>query len=173
MSTSLDDPFPGNGSEHADELLGFLRRRVKSSHDAADLRQEVYLRLYQVRKTGQVGSLRAYLYRIARNLLVDVRRQQTVERRLFDTDAAAAANESVLCPEPGPEAVATGAEELELLRGALAELQPALRDALLWYRLEGLTLREIGARLGVSESMASRYVNKALAHCELRLGMAE
>lgn len=151
---------------HADEILGFLRRRVGCPQRAADLRQEVYLRLRQALQEESVGNPRAYLYRIALNLLVDARRQQTLERGLFDKTGDDA---RLCCPAPTPEAAAASDDELNQLQLALAELPGQQRDALLWYRLDGLTLREIGERLHVSESMAGRYVNRALAYCEWRL----
>lgn len=153
--------------EHQDELLGFLRQQVQCPEQAAELRQEVYLRLQRAEMPGRIGDLRAYLYRIARNLLIDTHRHRRVEEALF---ASSPTDDAVASSAPSPEAAVAGIQELANLRLALAELPQAQRCALLWYRLEGVTLREIAERLGVSESMVSRYVSKALAHCEQRLG---
>lgn len=108
---------------------------------------------------GEVGNLRALLYRIARNLIIDHRRQQDArpQQELADAEYA--------CVQPGPEQAASGSERLAQLQVVMQGLPLHLRQALLWNRLDGLTQREIGERLGVSESMAGRYILKALEYC--------
>jgi len=171
VDPSADDSLSEAYGRHSDELLSFLRRNVRCPHQAADLRQEVYLRFRQVPRLERIGDVRAYLYRIARNLIIDQRRQRKVERALFDSSTDAREQElSSTVSAPATEAVAAGLSDVAQLQAALAELPAAHRNALLWYRLHGLTLRQIGDRLGVSESMAGRYVNKALEHCQDRLG---
>ncbi|BAN48157.1 RNA polymerase sigma factor [Metapseudomonas resinovorans] len=160
--TTPSDPQSADGQfqRHSGELLRFLTRQVKCAELAADLRQETWLRLRRREPGEEIGNLRAFLYRIARNLIIDHRRQQ---------DARPAQEEiSVELPseQPGPERVASDAQRLEQLQDILQELPPHLRQALLWNRLEGLTQREIGERLGVSESMAGRYILKALERCQ-------
>jgi RNA polymerase sigma factor (sigma-70 family) len=152
--------------EHADELLGFLICRTREDDVARDLRQEVFLRLSRTPANGDIGDVRAYCFRIARNLIVDHHRQRRAEARIFDNGGGDmdAPSETVT-----PEIELTGRQELEQLRAAVDELAPHLRQALLWARLEGLKLAEIGRRLGVSESMAGRYVTQALTHCQARL----
>ena len=54
---------------------------------AADLRQETWLRL-QGRRTEEIGNVRAFLYRIARNLLIDHHRQQQVRPQSAPLDDA-------------------------------------------------------------------------------------
>jgi RNA polymerase sigma factor (sigma-70 family) len=169
MPTSIPDPLLGAFRENADELLGFLTSELRCPEQAAELRQEVYLRLRRAEPREPIGNLRAYLYRIARNLVTDRRRRGKLEASLFD----AVANENLVCPAPSPETILAGQQELGQLRAALAELPAHLRKALLWYRLDGLSLRAVGLRLGVSESMASRYVATALEHCQTRLCRTE
>ncbi|WP_416637190.1 RNA polymerase sigma factor [Pseudomonas sp. OHS18] len=69
------DAQDGQFQRHAGELLRFLTRQLKCSELAADLRQETWLR-FQRRGADEVGNLRAFLYRIARNLIIDHQRQQ-------------------------------------------------------------------------------------------------
>lgn len=166
--TTPSDPQSADGQfqRHSGELLRFLTRQVKCAELAADLRQETWLR-FRRREPGQeIGNLRAFLYRIARNLIIDHRRQQ---------DARPAQEEMPLelaCEQPGPERVASDSQRLEQLQATLERLPEHLRQALLWNRLDGLTQREIGERLGVSESMAGRYILKALELCQEHMDSA-
>lgn len=155
------DPHSADGQlqRHSGELLRFLTRQVKCVELAADLRQETWLRFVRSEQ-GEVGNLRALLYRIARNLIIDHRRQQDARPPQETVDGEYA------CAQPGPEEAASGSERLAQLQVVMQGLPPHLRQALLWNRLDGLTQREIGERLGVSESMAGRYILKALEYCQ-------
>jgi RNA polymerase sigma-70 factor (ECF subfamily) len=62
---------------------------------------------------------------------------------------------------------------LATLRRALDELPPRPRAAFLMHRRDGITIEEIGRRLGVSRAMAKKYLAKALVHFRRRLAEAE
>ncbi|MBD9657595.1 sigma-70 family RNA polymerase sigma factor [Pseudomonas sp. PDM12] len=158
------DAQDGQFQRHAGELLRFLTRQVKCSELAADLRQETWLR-FQRRGADEVGNLRAFLYRIARNLIIDHQRQQQARPQEEDVSVELASE------QPGPEQIAGDVQQLDRLQGILEDLPAHLRQALLWNRLEGLTQKEIGQRLGVSESMAGRYILKALEHCQQKMDL--
>lgn len=163
-----DDLF----QQHAPELSGFFHRRLGSPDQAADLCQEVYLRLRRLERAGDVAALRnprAFLFRIARNLLIDHLRQQRARPAtvaLHDPDLRLESD------APTPEAAASSAQTLAGVQTALTELPDHVRQALLWHRLEGLSQREIGTRLGVSERMAGKYISRALSHCRAWLAAA-
>lgn len=157
--SSVDGQF----ESHSAELLRFLTRRVKCAELAADLRQETWLRFRRRESGEEIGNLRAFLYRIARNLIIDHRRQQ--ESRPIEEEIST----ELVSAQPCPERAASDAQRLELLQRVVQDLPPHLRQALLWNRLDGMTQREIGERLGVSESMAGRYILKALEYCQQQM----
>ncbi|WP_233266397.1 RNA polymerase sigma factor [Cobetia sp. L2A1] len=160
---SLDQLF----AEHRQELTGFLTRQLASHELAEDMCHEVYLRL---RMTGDwPQNPRAWLYRIARNLIIDHHRHQSrapVFEEMEDDD------ERVAASHLDPERCLARRQKLQVINDALAELPSHVRQALTWHRLEGLTKREIGERLSVSERMAGRYVQQAQQHCAGRLTAA-
>jgi RNA polymerase sigma factor (sigma-70 family) len=155
---------------HSDELLGFFRRQTRGGDEAQDLRQELFLRLSRVPSVGEIADLRAYCFSIARNLAIDFHRRRNTETQLF---ASALFTENAPSLEASPELEVSGRQDLGKLTLAVAELPPNLRQALLWARLDGLKLKEIGRRLGVSESMAGRYVSQAMARCQSRLSRTD
>lgn len=149
---------------YSGDLLRFLRHRVGSVDDASDLHQETFVRLARGGPSS-IGDLRAYVFRVARNLSSDFLRAERRRRERF----VAELSDTLVCERPDPEQIVLDRAELSRLREILTELPERQRLALLLYRLEGVGLKEIGARLGVSESMASRYVIAALQHCGARL----
>ncbi|MCL7939888.1 sigma-70 family RNA polymerase sigma factor [Halomonas sp. ATCH28] len=151
---------------HATDLAGYLRRQLPCPHLAEDLCQEVFLRLGQHPEPGRLVESRAYLFRIARNLVIDHhrrRRSHPVCQPLDEPDLCLA------CPHACPERDTDRALCRRVLYATLDTLPPRLRQALVWHRIEGLTQAEIGRRLGVSERMAGRYVAQAIARCRERL----
>jgi RNA polymerase sigma factor (sigma-70 family) len=62
---------------------------------------------------------------------------------------------------------------LEQLQGALEELAPKIRATFLLHRRDGLSLDEIGTRLGISRGMVKKYLMKALLHFRQRLERAQ
>jgi RNA polymerase sigma factor (sigma-70 family) len=164
----LDDLF----HQHAGELNGYLHRQLDSPELAADLCQEIYLRLRRLDLQDPSLALenpRAFLFRIARNLLIDHRRRQNAQPVAVTFGDPHSMLEALESGAPSPESAASSARALHVLRLALAELPVHVRKALLWNRLDGLTQREIGRRLGVSERMAGKYILRALTHCQARL----
>ncbi len=147
---------------HAGDLAGYLRRQLACPDLAEDLCQDVFLRIGQQREPEALAQPRAYLFRIARNLIVDHHRRRRARPLSQPLDDHAPC---LACPRACPETAADHALCLKGLRAALADLPPRQRQALVWHRLEGLTQAEIGRRLGVSERMAGRYVAQAIEHC--------
>ena len=163
----VDDPDARMELAHgySAELLGFLRHRVGSADDARDLCQETFVRMAR-NSPPSIDNLRAYVFRVARNLSEDFIRSERRRSRYI----VAELHDGLASDQPCPEQVAFSKRDMKRLRSALASLPERQRIALLLYRLDGLPLREIATRLNVSESMVSRYVAAALRHCEEKLG---
>ncbi|WP_275286073.1 RNA polymerase sigma factor [Halomonas elongata] len=151
---------------YAQDIAGYLQRRLSPPDLAEDLCQDVFLRLGQHPAPDVLEQPRAYLFRIARNLLIDHHRRC---RARPEGPPVEAPETCLACPYADPEA----ATDLSLcrkgLQTALAGLPTRQRQALTWHRLEGLTQAEIGRRLGVSERMAGRYITQAIEGCRCRL----
>lgn len=148
---------------HQGWLQGWLRRRLGDSFDAADMAQDVFMRLL-TRQTAQsrpgLREPRAYLSTIANGLLVDHWRRRELERAWLETLAQ--------WPEaqaPSPESRLIFLETLIAIDRMLDSLKPRVRSAFLWAQLEGLTCPQIAERLGVSLATAERYIAAALRHC--------
>src|ERR1700753_2668786 len=153
--------------EHGPALPRFLSRRLRhASVDAADLFQEIFLRLLRVKDYDSIRNPQAYLYTVASHVL-----QQHSLKRASDrlVTGMTASEESALDAQSD---AADPADEVELQQAmanfgrALKSLSPRAYAALVMYRCEGLTLAEIGARLGVSGPMARKYLLRAIAFCD-------
>ena len=149
-----------------DDLRARLTRRLGSAELANDVLHDTWLRLDRAAPPGELRSPRSYLIQMAFHAALSHWRG---EKRLVTLSDAKAAI-GLVDEAPDPERAANARSEVEALRRALAELTPRRRQILLLSRLDGIVLRDIAARLGISQRLVELELKHALAHCALRLG---
>lgn len=145
--------------KHERELLSFVGSRVAGADEANDLVQEVFMRAMR-REGGLCGidDPRAWLFRVARNLLIDRHRLDKGEIPLDDADHAA------------PDDVLPPVYELSnCLPRALAELAADDREALTLCDIEGLSQQAFADRLGLSLPAAKSRIQRARKRLKAQL----
>ena len=169
MSKSAALSLPAIVETHYDELKAFIQRKVGCPAMAADVVQDMWVRLAAQEPTEPVHNARAYLYRVAANLAVDRLRQESSRAKLIVIEGAP---ETVPSTAPNADQILAGREELEILCAGIRDLPEKCRRVFLLYRAEGLTMRQIATRLDISEKTVEKHVAKAMLHCRTRLRAA-
>ena len=147
--------------KHKAEIRGFLAHRAGSAADADDLLQEVFLKaLLQGKDFCDLDNPRAWLFHVARNLLVD-RLRLTREQVPFPDDLSA---------ETITEFVPVDLLSHCLPR-VLTELSADDREAVLLCDMQGMTQKDYARRLGLSLPAAKSRVQRA--RLRLRAQLAE
>ncbi|MCK0197172.1 RNA polymerase sigma factor [Ancylobacter sp. 6x-1] len=145
---------------HAPELGRFLRRRLGDPHAASDLVQDTFLRVVE-RPETRVQDLRAYLFAIARNLLLNHVKQEARRR----TDAVPHEwMAEVAADVPTPEDEVHSRLELERLHRLIAALPPRTQQIFALNRIDGLSHADVARRLGLSESAVQKHLAQAVLH---------
>ena len=144
------------------ELHRFLMRRLQSSQHAQDLAQEAYLRLLRVERAELVRQPRAYLYRIAANLILEFRLRAHREPIVFDSDALAEAAEQISEAPADEGERAADAQQIELI---LDQLPPLYRAIFVLRKRDGLSYQEIAEQLEISVHTVKKYLARAVAKC--------
>lgn len=155
---------------YRDELIAFVMRKVGSHAQASDIVQETYLKFIGRSPAGQVHNPRAFLYRIARNLIIDGQRHDRITGRYVSTNIEIA---DVACKMPSPERVISGKQELALLKQAVLDLPPRCREVFILRKFEGLSQSEIAEKLAISRNMVEKHLRKALIQCRTCLASRE
>ena len=154
-------------AEHRRALQSFFLRRIRSKADAADLAQEVYVRMLRIRDFEAIRNPVSYLYTVANNL---VKENAVLDRRQangVDIDAIPAHEQ--LETLPGFDGDLDTLQRVARLGEVLKQLRPKCRAAVELRFVQGLSYREIAMHLGVSPQMAKKYVAQALSHCRRRM----
>ncbi|WP_010457766.1 sigma-70 family RNA polymerase sigma factor [Acidovorax radicis] len=168
--SAAQHPLHSLYSEHHGWLQAWLRRRLRCTHDAADLAQDTFVRLL-ARPTSAEGNEvlrepRAYLTTVARGLLVDFWRRGELERAYL---ADLALQPEVL--QPSPEERLAAMQMLKAVDVLMQGLTPKTRAAWLMSRLDGLTHAEIAKQLQVSVPRVRQLLENAMRHAyRLRFG---
>jgi RNA polymerase sigma-70 factor (ECF subfamily) len=154
--STLIDVFHENRSE----LLAFMTARLRCPFAAQDLAQDLFLKLFALDRSAEIANARAYVFRMAANLVTD---HQRWNARLRGVLAEAEAYLNVEETRSSPERQAMAQEELRNLAAAVERLSPTTRRIFKRTRFEGRTQREIAAELGVSQTAVEKHIRKALA----------
>ncbi|OZI51150.1 sigma-70 family RNA polymerase sigma factor [Bordetella genomosp. 4] len=149
--------------DHHGWLVGWLRRRLGNTADAAELAHDVFVRLLvKPRQFDGAPQARGYLRAMADGMCVDLWRRRSLEQAWLE----------VLAQEPEPtapsaERQAIVLEALQEIDAMLQDLSPKAANAFVMAMACGMTDREIATALGVSSRMVRKYVAKAMLNCML------
>jgi len=140
-------------------LMQFLQHNWRNKSDIADLRQDIYVRVFDAARREIPARTKQFVFATARNLLINRIRDQSVVpiEAVADLDALDLAKD-----EPGPERSVAARDELRRLQSALEKLPPRCREAVILGRIEALPRREIAARMGVSEDTVTEHIAKGM-----------
>jgi RNA polymerase sigma factor (sigma-70 family) len=154
-------------TENRTALQSFFLRRIRSKADAADLAQEVYVRMLRIRDLEAIRNPVSYLYTVANNLVK--------EHAVLDRRQASGVDIDEIPPHEQLETLPAFDGDLDVtqrvarLGAVLKQLRPKCRAAVELRFTQGLSYREVAMHLGVSPQMAKKYVAQALCHCRRRM----
>ena len=139
-------------------LVQFLRKNWRHGEDVADLRQDIYVRIYERAGKQLPQSAKPFVFAIARNLLIDRYRHNRIVpiEGVADLEAI-----DIPSDEPGPDRSAIARDELRHLKIVLDRLPPRCRETVILKRVEKLTRPEIAQRMGISENTVKRHLTDA------------
>ena len=157
-------------------LRAFIRRRVSDQGDAEDILQDVFSELVEAYRLMQpIEQVGAWLFRVARNRIIDLFRKKRPEISTDDPIAVAEDGDVLLledllpAPETGPEAVYARTLLLDELDEALEELPEEQREVFVAHELEGLSFKKLAAETGLSVNTLLSRKHYAVLHLRRRL----
>ena len=144
------------------DVLRFAWYLTGSRQEAEDITSETFVRAWVESDAIRVGTVKAYLFMIARNLHVDWRRRES-KRAPLEQDPAD--------PAPGPEIESEDRSELRAIAAALQRLPEIDRSALILRAQHGMSYETIAQVLGVNPGAARVKVHRArIRLADLRAG---
>lgn len=156
-------------------LFHFIRKRVDDEEDAEDILQDVFSELIEAyRLMKPVEQVGAWLYRVARNRIIDRFRKRRPEGRreiaLDPSEEDAPPLEDLLpSPDAGPEALYARSLLMEELDAALAELPREQREVFIAHEIDGRSFKQLAEETGLSINTLLSRKRYATLHLRRRL----
>jgi RNA polymerase sigma factor (sigma-70 family) len=158
-------------------LRNFIRRRVDDQDDADDILQDVFSELVEAYRLMQpIEQVGAWLFRVARNRIIDrFRKRKAKPEALGDEMAVAEDGEFLMLedllpsPEGGPEVAYARTVLFEELTDALEELPEEQREVFIAHEIEGRSFKEIAAETALSVNTLLSRKHYAVIHLRERL----
>ena len=175
MPIEQDQRISGVVKREQSRLRNFIRRRVPDPRDAEDILQDVFYELVEAnRLLMPIEHVTGWLFRVARNRIIDLFRKKRPERfsetAVADEDGERLQFEDLLpSPDAGPEALYARNVLLDELELAVDELPEEQREVFVAHELEGRSFKEMAAESGVSVNTLLSRKRYAVLHLRERL----
>jgi RNA polymerase sigma-70 factor (ECF subfamily) len=145
--------------KYVDKIYRFIFLKVSSPEIAEDLTSEVFARGWQAykEKKRDIENVTAFLYQIARNLIVDHYREKARAQFVSVENVQPIADTGVNLEE---EALLKS--DFNNVKEALANIREDYREVIVWYYLDELKVPEIAKMLDKSEEAVRVLIHRAL-----------
>ena len=152
--------------QHSSRVYRLAYRLTGNQHDAEDLTQEVFVRVFRSLASYTPGTFEGWLHRITTNLFLDMaRRRQRIRFEGLGDQAVGLLRDD----EPTP-AQAFDARHLDTdVQQALEALAPEYRAAVVLCDIEGLSYEEIAATLGIKLGTVRSRIHRGRAQLRAAL----
>ena len=133
-------------------LGNFIRGQVRDAADAEDILQDVWLEFYAA--TDAVEQVGAWLFRVAKNRIIDRARKKREEPlpAVGAEDGRSWLEENLPDPAAGPDAAYARSVLLGSIQAALQTLPPEQRDVFVAHEIEGISFADLSARWRVPQN---------------------
>ena len=140
---------------HEAALTRFIRRNWRNESDVADLRQDIYAKIYTAARRQLPLNPRAFLFTTARNHLINTAKRAKIVSFDLVADLEAAFPDVA---SADLDLQLTAREELRRVQAGLEKLPPRCRQVMTLRRIEGLSTKEVAAHLDISVSTVEQQM---------------
>ena len=143
--------------EYIDKIYRFVFLKVSSQEVAQDLCSDTFLKCWEVYNNGtKIDNIQAFLYRIARNLVIDHYRQKG-RMQFVSTESL-----PIIDPDPGLEEKLALNSDVELIKAAIPNLKEDYQNVVIWRYLDDLSIPEMAKMMDKSEEATRVTLHRAL-----------
>ncbi len=144
-------------------IRNFLYYKCSDAELSEDVAQDAFVKLWETRDRLDKSSLKAYLYTIAGNLLINQLKRNQLKYKFLNL-------QSDQSDKQAPDYLIEMKEFDQKLQDALAKIPDGAREVFLMNRIDDLKYHEIAERLGLGVKAVEKRMSKALAILRDNLG---
>lgn len=148
---------------YIDSIYRFIYLKTSPKEDAQDLTSQVFLRVWERLGRSGIRNFRAFLYQIARNLVIDYWRERGQRSDVLGREADIAETAAIIeDKDQNLEEKLKLASDIAQVKKALDKVRGEHKDVIIWYYLDELSIPEIAQILGKSKGAVRVMVHRGL-----------
>ena len=168
---TLQKKFGQIYDQYVDKIYRFVFLKVNSQEIAEDLCSETFLRGWEAFKKAhnpnpakpKIDNIQAFLYQIARNLVIDHYRQKS------QFQVVSVESMPIIDPRENLEQRSMVNSDLDTVKAALVNIKPEYQEVIVWRYLEDLSVPEIAKILDKSEETVRVLLHRAMKKLKVEL----
>ncbi len=149
--------------DHSKRLVGYVYNFLRSENEAEEVVQEAFLKLHSAKKSEEIVSHKAFIYRIAHNLAMNTLRRRKIVR--FDTGVDMEEIE-VESNVPLADQQLNSKQEFRIFCDAVRSLPPKCRQAFVLRVIHKKSFKEVSQELGIAISTVEKHVLRGMRECQ-------
>lgn len=150
-------------NEHVERVYRFVYLKVSSKEVSQDLTSEVFLRFWeQLNSSIEIKNKRAFVYQIARNLVIDHYRK--AKPNIIEIEKVKVSDQTENLEE---EAIL--GSDMDTIQRALSQIPEDYQDMIIWYYLDEFSVPEIAEITGKTENNIRVIIHRALSALKEKL----
>lgn len=149
------------------DLRRYVRSQLRNIRrgngiEADDVVQEAFLRVWSTDHPEKIKNTKGYLFRTAKNLIIDIGRRRAVRPVDTNVNAEEILAQGITSVKLTPERFISAKQDLDIVIKTIEQLPQNCRRAFCLQRESGITYAKVARELGMSESMVQKHMARAL-----------
>jgi RNA polymerase sigma-70 factor (ECF subfamily) len=143
--------------KHYDEISYYIQKLTGDKTLAKDLTQETYVKVLEINKNSDTTIQKAYLYKIAQNLVIDkVRRDKILIQTPYEDEC------NFTCLNDSPEDIISNELRKKKLKECIKNLSTQNKKAFILHYYKGYSRKEISEILEISVNAVEKNITRAV-----------
>lgn len=146
------------------ELIYYIQRMVGDKDKAQDIVQETYCRAIEIDSRIVIENKRAYLYKMARNIVFDESNKKKKDAKILFEE-----NSHIIPKSQQPEEIAISINQEETLMQIIQTLPARSQQAFILYTVDGYSRQEISKKMGITSNAVEKHITRATIKIQKKL----
>lgn len=164
---TIEEKFSQIYDTHINKIYRFVFLKVNSRETAEDLTSETFLRIWRTLKAEKkVKNLNAFLYKTARNLVIDFYRNRSKDTSV---SIESCQEREMIDHKNNPEEKFFAEQDLNSIKAALSGLNEDYQNVIIWHYLDDLSVQEIAEILNKNNGAVRVILHRGLKELKRNL----
>lgn len=154
--------------KYYNELIYYVQKLTNDKEKSTDIIQETYTKTLEKSKNSNIENERAFLYKVARNLVIDQsRKKKKIQKIEFEE------HEHSIPKTEQPEDIALNYSRKRELKNIINTLPTRSKQAFVLHVLKGYSRQEIAKIMGISVNAVQKHITRGTKKLQEQIDLDE